>query len=210
MALKKLTESSLRSLLKRRFSGLLKSGSHDENGECCVLELASVAMGIPWTDSPESTRTWDLRSLNDIGVSDEIRALHLVPVLAAYAGSMDWPRERQIEVSSKLAIGTVRELISRLPWIGEEAARQCREATDLESARAAACAARAAACAVRATVAAACAVRAAVAAACAARAAAAADAAARAAAAADAAAAAAAAREEVFVRACKVWMDAVA
>jgi hypothetical protein len=205
----KITTRSLRSLLKRRFSGLLRSGSHSENGECCVLELASVAMGIPWTDSPEGTRTWDLRSLNDIAIPGDVRALHLVPVLAKYAGSMDWPKERQIEVASKLAIGTVREIVSRLPRISEAVAAQCRNVTDLDSAytAAASAASAAASAAARSADAASAAARSADAAAAARSADAAADAARYAA---DAAADAAAASEEVFVRSCKVWLDAVA
>ncbi len=126
-----ITTEQLETTLKARFSGLLRKGSHSEDGEACALELLSVVRGIRWTDNPLSVKCWDLRALNDIDVSDEVRTEHIMPVLAAYANCMDWPIERQIAVVSALAIGTMRYLIAELPGLSPEIATQCREAETL-------------------------------------------------------------------------------
>ena len=106
-------EKQLRETLKK-FGGVLKSGKHSaESGECCALELLAEDMGLGHTDSPSDTRTWDLRALNDMNVPDDVRTEHLLPVLAAYAGSMDWPIERQREVSEKVMIGIFCKIIAK-------------------------------------------------------------------------------------------------
>jgi len=135
----------LEQLLANRFHGELKAGKHEANGECCALELLSAAREIPWTDSPFSVRCWDLRPLNDIAVSDDVRREYLLPVIAAYDGSMDWPLTRQQEVASRLAIGTVNRIVSALPILPPEVSAACATAADLWSAESAARSARAAA-----------------------------------------------------------------
>lgn len=178
------TLTALRRLLKKRFKGVLTMGSHQENGECCALEAISVLRGLPWTDDPQRVRSFDLRPLNDMDVPDEVRTKHLLPVLAAYDGSLDWPTERQQAVATALVIGVVNVLIAKLAGLPAEIANACLEATTKEQAAASASAAAWSA----------------------ARSAAAASAAASAAA--WSAAESAAARERVFIAACKVWMDA--
>lgn len=131
----------LKELLDARFGGVLKKGSHNPNVDCCALELVSVSLGIPWTDSPNRTRTFDLRPINDIGVSDQIRTKHLLPVLEMYVGSLDWPEKRQKEVVSKLAVLTVQRIIGQLPDLSEKIREQCRQADTLQKAAAAAYAA---------------------------------------------------------------------
>ena len=193
----------LNSLINDRFHGHLKAGKHESNGECCALELLSVARDLPWTDDPDTVRCWDLRSLNDIDVPDDVRREYLLPVIAAYDGSMDWPKDRQCEVASRLAILTINRLVSGLPGLPANIAARCKGATDLSSARSAAAAAAAAAEVVAAAAAAA------------ARSVAAAWSSEVAAAwssevAAEAAAAAAAeARVKIFTLACGVWLDAL-
>ena len=106
-------EKRLRATLEK-FGGVLKYGKHGaESGECCALELLAEDMGLGHTDSPRDTHTWDLRSLNDMNVPDDVRTEHLIPVLAAYAGSMDWDVKRQMEVSEKVLLGMFRKVIAQ-------------------------------------------------------------------------------------------------
>ena len=70
---------TLKKLIKTRFGGTLYKGSHQEGGQACILECASVMEKIYWTeetcwtDSPRRLRCFDIRPLNDIGVSDALR-----------------------------------------------------------------------------------------------------------------------------------------
>lgn len=206
-----ITLRKIRSVLKSRFGGLLKAGSHQENGQCCALELLSVCKGIPWTDSPEKVGSWDLRCLNDIEVSDEVRAKHLAPVIALYSDSMEWSVARQKEVATKLAILTVNNLIAELPDIAEEIRIKCREAKDLDAASDASDAARSASYATSYAASYAANYAASSAASSASDAASyASDAASSASSAASDASYAArdAAREKVFITACQIWIDA--
>ncbi len=117
-----------------KFGGNLKFGSHtEEEGECCGLELEALCQSIPITDNPQKVRMFDLRPINDIVVPDDIRTQHLLPVIAAYAGSLDWPIERQKEVVSKIVIGTVNRIISQLPSIGKTAKNLCLQAITLST-----------------------------------------------------------------------------
>lgn len=110
---KGICEKRLRETLAK-FGGMLKSGKHNaDSGECCALELLAEDMGLGRTDSPAKTRTWDLRSLNDMNVPDDVRTEYLLPVLAAYAGSMDWPAERQRQVSERIILEMFRKIISK-------------------------------------------------------------------------------------------------
>jgi nucleoid-associated protein YgaU len=208
----------LRDTLNTRFGGVLRCGCHDPDGQVCALELISQVRGGRWTDNPVTTRTWDLRSLNDIEVSDTVRTEHLLPVVAEYMGCMDWPVSRQRRVAERLVLLTVQRLIAELPGLSKIARQQCRNCTTLSEASAAAraaetWAARAADAAARAAAADA-AAEAAAAEASAARAAAEAAAEAEAEEAADTAADAASevwvatARERVFTQTCQLWLDA--
>ena len=159
----------------------LSAGAHNPDGQACALEYLSVARGIDWTDAPEKVRCFDLRLINDISVSDALRTEHLMPVLMAYDGSLDWPMERQQRVVERIIILTVQRLVADLPGLPDTIREQCRKATTLteaaEAARAAAGAAWAASWAAWA--------------------------------ASWAAWAAIASQEKVFIVACQVWLDAV-
>ena len=130
------TLTALRRLVDERFGGVLKRGKHPKNGKCCALECLSVLRGIPWTDDPEELRTFDLRNLNDIYVSDYIRAEYLLPVMAAYNGSLDWPAERQAAVAAALVVGVVNVLIADLLGLPDKIRRVCREARNCREAQA--------------------------------------------------------------------------
>lgn len=124
-----ITLGKLRAMLDKRFGGVLKSGCHREDGEACALECLSAVLGVSWTDNPKDVATWDLRPLNDIAVSDDVRTKYLLPVLAAYAGSAEWTKAKQNRVVKRLAILTVQRIVAKLPNLPAEVATQCRNAT---------------------------------------------------------------------------------
>lgn len=139
----------LERFVRTRFRGRLAAGKHPPGDQACALECLSAYLGIPWTDSPDATRTFDLRALNDIPVMAEVRAKHLIPVLAAYSGWLDWPEERRQAVGRRLIVGTVNSLIAGLPGLPAEIVDQCRRATTVTESWAAAKAAEAVRVAVR-------------------------------------------------------------
>ena len=116
----------------------LSAGAHQPDGHACALEYLSVARGIPWTDQPETVRCWDIRPINDIPVSDALRTTHLLPLLRAYDGSMDWPIARQISVVEKIIIATVNHIIAELQYLPEDLRAPCRVAATVAQAGAAA------------------------------------------------------------------------
>ena len=201
------TVIELRKTLER-FGGKLKKGAHFSaaTGACCALELEAVCRGQAWTDLPEKVKMFDLRPINDMNVDDDLRTLHLLPVIEAYAGSLEWSQERQRHVAEKLVILTVQRIISQLSKLPDAVRQQCRGVSTLREAEAAAWAAwdAEAAWAAKADVVAVKAAKAA------AKAAKAAEAATKAAWAAEAAAWAswAADKATVFTVTCEVWMEA--
>lgn len=128
-----LTVRRLRSVCRKRFGGVLTRGSHDPNGCACAHELESVCLGIPWTGDADETRSWDKTVLNDMDVPDELRTKWMIPVIAAYAGSMDWPIKRQKRVARKLVILTARRILPELPELSDEVRAQCRTASTLKA-----------------------------------------------------------------------------
>jgi hypothetical protein len=112
---KRVTFDDLQELVINRFGGMIDRGHHPENGKACALELRSVALGIPWTDNPELTRDWELRHINDMNVPGQVRAKHFLPVIAAYGGALDWHRDRQIAVVSRLLVLTFSRMLPLLP-----------------------------------------------------------------------------------------------
>lgn len=135
---------TIESLLETRFGGVIRCGSHKEDGECCILELAAAAQGLPWTDDPEKVRCWDIRAINDAYADGARRTKAMLRLYAAYAGSMDWPTDRQQAVASRIAILTMNRIIAELPGLSDEVRQQCRDADTLDAAAAAAWAAEAA------------------------------------------------------------------
>ena len=133
-----LKRQRMKEILDARFGGRLLAGTHaQDGGGVCALELMAVARGLPWTSDPEAVRSLDISPINDIMVSGELRTEHILPVMAAYDGSLDWPDERQKAVVRKLVIGVVQQIISALPGLDPEISRKCREADDLATAQAA-------------------------------------------------------------------------
>lgn len=140
-----ITLSLAQEVLDRRFSGVIKSGSHIENGECCVLELASVLYNKTWTASPDAVGCFDIRPINDIKVSDELRTKYMLKMLIAYDGSLYWSIEKQKKVVERIIVGTVNRIVSELPYLTDDIRKQCREVVDLQGAGKAAAEAAAAA-----------------------------------------------------------------
>jgi hypothetical protein len=130
------TASSLRDAIATHGGGFLSKGDNPAgSGKCCILEAHSVCIGIPWTDDPIENGTWDIRPLNDIDVPGDIRTEHMVRVMEAYEGATDWPPARQAEVAGRIALETVRKIVSELPGLPESAVEACRRAHSLVDAR---------------------------------------------------------------------------
>ena len=138
-------EQKIDELISTRFH-VLKAGSHSkDSGACCPLELLSVALEIPWTDLPTKVRCFDFAKLSDCIVSDKVRTEHMIPVLKAYIGSLDWTVERQRKTVEKLAILTVQRIVAELPDLAEPVREMCQAAQSLSEAKKASRAASAAA-----------------------------------------------------------------
>ncbi len=134
----------LQCLLDKQFGGVLRESPNPEgSGRANGMELLSVFRGLPWTSSSDDVRCLDLGPLNKIQVSPESRTKYLLPVLAAYDGSLDWPIQRKQRVAERLAVLTVQRLVSELPGLPNSCRKQCREARTLAEAAAAATAASA-------------------------------------------------------------------
>ena len=131
------TLTQYKDYLDKRFSGVLSAGHHGEDGEACGMEFLNAFHRRPWSDSPEEARSFDTRELNDIDISDEVRTKYLLPVLAAYDGSLDWPQERQRAVADRLVILTVQRVVAERPGLSDENRRQYRAASTLWGALAA-------------------------------------------------------------------------
>lgn len=89
---------------------LLSSGQHAPDGQGCALKYLSVARGIPWTDDPQQVRCFDFRAINDIQVSDEVRTQWMLPLIRLYDGSLDWPIARQLAVAKRIVALTIQRL----------------------------------------------------------------------------------------------------
>jgi len=134
----------LQCLVDKQFGGMLSDPVHAPgSGRANGMELLSVARGLPWSASSEEVRCFDLSPLNKIQVSPETRTKHLLPVLATYDGSLDWPIQRKQRVAERLAVLTVQRLIAELPSLPDSCRKRCREARTLAEAAAAAAAASA-------------------------------------------------------------------
>ena len=130
-------------ILRSRFGGYIRKGSHSEDGKGCLIEIANAAIGAAWSDHP--TLWPDLRVLNDAFTSDTERTRVLWPVLRAYWHWSEWSTERQRQIIERVVILTVQRIIAELPGLPAEVAQRCREATTRAAALAAARAAERAA-----------------------------------------------------------------
>jgi len=130
-------------ILRSRFGGYIRKGSHSEDGKGCLIEIANAAIGAAWSDHP--TLWPDFRPINDAYDSDEARTRHLWPVLRKYWHWSEWGEARQRQIIERVVILTVQRIIAELPGLPAEVAQRCREATARAAERAARAAARVAA-----------------------------------------------------------------
>jgi len=129
----------LQCILDSKFGGILRDATNTEDsGRANAIELLSASRGFEWTSSPDRVRCFDLTPLSKIQVSPETRTKYLLPVLAAYDGSLDWPIQRKQRVAERLALLTVQRVVSELPSLSESARKLCRSAHSLADAAAAA------------------------------------------------------------------------
>lgn len=80
------TMDRARQVLDEKFGGVLRAGKHEPpNGtcECCVEELRSYLLDLPWTDDPDgSAVAAAVRHLNDSDwSSDVVRTRHCLPLV---------------------------------------------------------------------------------------------------------------------------------
>jgi len=137
------TLEALRAILDERFNGVLYSGTHRPDGKCCLLEFASQAKGIRWTDSPVETGYPDLRPLNDAPwSSDEVRTEAMLPLLVSLAWWADADEARRKRFTDAVAFRTIREVLPialraaglELPAVRCESAKDLAEAADAAAA----------------------------------------------------------------------------
>lgn len=124
------TIDKLRTLIAHR---PLACGAHgEEDAAWCILEAHSQCAGIDWTDDPILNRTFDFRPVNDIPVSENLRGEWMPRVMEAYEGALDWPLERQIAVVSKIVKLTIEQLnvAAEETWVAEWQAWEVRTADE--------------------------------------------------------------------------------
>lgn len=98
-------------VLKSRFGGLLKHGSHSPDGEACALEAASVARGNSWSQNPRSAGLPDLRELNDgPWSSDEARTRAIRQLVKALWTWPRWGEKRRGDWTRRVVLRFNREL----------------------------------------------------------------------------------------------------
>lgn len=99
-------------VLKSRFGGVLKHGSHNPDGEACALEAASVARGNGWDDAPGAAGLPDIRPLNDgPWSSDEGRTRAMVPLVKALWTWPRWGETRRREWRRRAVLRFNREIL---------------------------------------------------------------------------------------------------
>lgn len=128
-------------VLNTRFAGVLAHGAHAPDGVACALEVASIARGKKWSDSPAVAGLPDLRPLNDgPWPSDRERTRALVPVVVALWDWSEWSPARRKAFAAAVAERTIRELLPPvLRAVGLNAeARRCQQEGTAAAARAAA------------------------------------------------------------------------
>ena len=128
-----MTAHVFETVVRDRFGGLLRSGSHRPDGLACVLEAVAAARGLPWTDSPVEVGLPDLRPLNDARwSSDAVRTAALVPVVVALWKYSGWTKHQRTTWICRVVERTIREVLPvMLRYVGcEDAAIRCeREGT---------------------------------------------------------------------------------
>jgi hypothetical protein len=121
-------------VLAARFGGILRNGKHDEDGEACALEAATVARKKKWSDSPDDAGLPDLRALNDgAWSSDAARTKALVPAIRALWDWPKWSEEQKRALTDRVTLRLIREVLPDVfvaIWLAEHA-QKMREAPDL-------------------------------------------------------------------------------
>jgi hypothetical protein len=153
----KITVEQLQHILDTRDSGVLSHGAHSaDDGSYCALEAVSLVRGSLtgnesyFTDDPADLGMPDIRPLNDAPwSSDEARTKAMLPLIAVLSDWSLWPHARKRKFATVVALETVRQIVSELPYIPDVIKEACRSA-DLKTAADAARAAWAAADAARA------------------------------------------------------------
>ena len=133
-----LTLRGLKSLLKKRAGGVLKSGKHSApNGKCevCVRELRCLALGLPWSDHPdgESASPTDkaCQRLNDANwSSDAARTEACLPLAllseeTAANGWVDRYIDRTIREIVPIALRAAAKRVPKHAGKLETAAKRC-------------------------------------------------------------------------------------
>jgi hypothetical protein len=121
-------------ILTTRFGGLLRHGSHAEDGQACLLEAATVARKQKWSDSPDTAGLPDLRSLNDgPWSSDEARTVAMRPVAIALWDWPEWDEAKRKALTDAVTLRLIREVLPDIfVAIGQaEHAEKMRAAPDL-------------------------------------------------------------------------------
>ena len=122
--------------LRGQFDGVISSGSHKPDRLACALEIATVARGLPWSDSPVSAGLPDLRQINDSRwASDTARTQALLPVIIALWDWDKWTPQQKQTWATQVAERTIREIVPIALRVARlEAEAQACEATGTESA----------------------------------------------------------------------------
>jgi len=124
----------LQQLLDTRFGGVIERCDHDlKTKRCCGLELLSAYRHIIWTDSPELVRSFDFRRLNDMAIPDRTRTKHLLPVLAAYDGCLDWDKSTQLQCVQQVWIETMRQIIPDIEGLSDQQRQSCLQCQTFEA-----------------------------------------------------------------------------
>ena len=118
-----LTLDGLGRLLTERFGGLLRHGAHTEHsGAVCVRELRACALGMRWTDRPDSG--WEQCGTDNLGSllndlpwpSDEARTQACLPLalLSEAEAAKDWLARLFDRIASDLLPRAIRLVSSRV------------------------------------------------------------------------------------------------
>ncbi len=151
---KQLSIKSLRTLLCKRFHGVIKSGTHVENGECCIRELRACALGIDWNDHPDgelaSPTDSACQRLNDSAWSSDVdrtEACLPLALISEHTAPRDWYKTYALLTVKRLLPFLLRrcglegaavacEIVTTLAEASRaanEAARAARAASDAAS-----------------------------------------------------------------------------
>ena len=103
---------NLKQILDDWFGGVITFGGHPPGGQCCALELASVARGRRWSSNPEYVGIPEIHKLNDaFWSSNEARTIALLPVLEDLWDWPSWTQSEKYSWVSRVGNRTIREIL---------------------------------------------------------------------------------------------------